>query len=441
MARGGIYDQLAGGFARYSVDAEWVVPHFEKMLYDNALLLRVYLHWWRRTGSPLAKRIARETADFLLRDLRTPDGGFASALDADTDGVEGLTYRWTVSQIREVLGDADTPRALAVFGIDEDAADPEGEVLRLVDDPEHPEGQDDREWLASARARLLAARALRPQPGRDDIVVMRDTALAATALAEAGAALGRPEWIEAASVAVDRLTAVHRVAGEWRHSSFADVAGPAPATLADLGCLAAAGLAVYQATGAPGHLAAALAVLDGLPERFAAADGGWFDAMGEGAEGPAIIRPRDPADGAAPSGAAAVTDALVTAFALSGSPSYRDLAADSLAAVTAVILRYPRSGGWHLAAAEALEAGPLQVAIVLPGGAGHDSFAGDPMVAAARRATPGGAVIDVGNPDEPGRPLLADRAVVGGVATAYVCRGFVCGAPVTDPVALLSALR
>ncbi len=123
-------------------------------------------------------------------------------------------------------------------------------------------------------------------------------------------------------MAVDRLTAVHRVAGEWRHSSFADVAGPAPATLADLGCLAAAGLAVYQATGAPGHLAAALAVLDGLPERFAAADGGWFDAMGEGAEGPAIIRPRDPADGAAPSGAAAVTDALVTAFALSGSPLY-----------------------------------------------------------------------------------------------------------------------
>ena len=95
MARGGIYDQLAGGFARYSVDAGWVVPHFEKMLYDNALLLRVYLHWWRRTGSALAERIARETADFLLRDLQTPDGGFASALDADTDGVEGLTYVWT----------------------------------------------------------------------------------------------------------------------------------------------------------------------------------------------------------------------------------------------------------------------------------------------------------------------------------------------------------
>jgi uncharacterized protein YyaL (SSP411 family) len=449
MARGGIYDQLGGGFARYSVDARWHVPHFEKMLSDNALLLRLYGHHARLTGSPLSARITDEIGDFLLGAMRTDDMMFAVALDADTRGVEGLTYRWTVAEIREILG-GDAGLALSIFGINDDAPDPEGEVLRLGQDP------DDPEWFGSVRERLLAVRNRRPQPVRDDIVSMRDTALAATALAEVGSAAGRSVWVDAADRAVGRLFEVHRVAGRWRHSSYHGAPGPSPATLADLACLAGAGFAVYQATGSVQRLESALALLDEVTSRFRASDGGWYDDSaptavvaletdsrvdaGDAVDGgPAIVRPRDPADGAAPSGASAVTDALVTAFALTGDPSYRVVAEESLAAVTAVILRYPRSGGWHLAAAEALAAGPLQIAITVSRG-DVDTIL-DPLVARARRCAPGGAVIDVGLADAPGRPLLADRPTIGDATTAYVCRGFVCDAPVRDVAALQAALR
>jgi uncharacterized protein YyaL (SSP411 family) len=457
MARGGIYDQLAGGFARYSVDAHWHVPHFEKMLSDNALLLRLAAHHARLTGSARSARITDEVGRFLLSTMRTGDGLFAVALDADTDGVEGLTYRWSVEEIRRVLGADDGSRALALFGVDEGAPDPEGEVLRLAIE------SDDPAWYASVRARLLAARDRRPQPGRDDIVVMRDTALAATALAEAGAAFGRPEWVAAAVTAIGRLARIHGGPDGWRHSSLGGVPGPSPATLADLGCLAAAELAAYQATGEVSLLDSALATITEAGERFRADDGGWFDGSGEATGGPAIVRPRDPADGAAPSGASAITDALVTAFALTGDPSYRATAEASLSAVAAVILRFPRSAGWHLAAAEALTAGPLQIAVSLttdgragPANAGPANAgpvadgafqvrgdrapaAADPLLAAARWSAPGGSVVDAGLPDAPGRPLLAGRPAFG-AATAYVCRGFVCDAPITDPDALRAAL-
>ena len=157
MARGGMYDQLAGGFARYSVDQHWVVPHFEKMLYDNALLLRVYVHWWRATGSPFARRIALETGDFQLRDLRTPEGGFASALDADTDGVEGLTYAWTPAQLIEALGPHDGQWAAGQLEVTAAGTFEHGaSVLQRLREP------DDLERYERVRSALLAARSKRP---------------------------------------------------------------------------------------------------------------------------------------------------------------------------------------------------------------------------------------------------------------------------------------
>ena len=214
MARGGMYDQLAGGFARYSVDAEWVVPHFEKMLYDNALLLRAYLHWWRATGDELALRTVRGIAEFLLTDLRTPQGGFASALDADTDGEEGLTYVWTPAQLVEVLGAEDGAWASALLAVTTAGTFEHGSsVLQLHRDPE------DRDRWDGVRRRLLAARAEREQPGRDDKVVAAWNGLAIAGLAEAGELLDEPTWIVAATEAAEESLA-SLVASVAQHPRF-----------------------------------------------------------------------------------------------------------------------------------------------------------------------------------------------------------------------------
>jgi uncharacterized protein YyaL (SSP411 family) len=220
MARGGIYDQLAGGFARYSVDGQWVVPHFEKMLYDNALLVRVYLHLFRATGSPAARRVATDTADFLLADLRTPQGGFASALDADTDGVEGLTYVWTPGQLRDVLADEDGAWVAELLEVTPAGTFEGGaSTLQMPRDP-----TDVPRWLR-VRARLLAARHARPQPARDDKVVAAWNGLAIAALAECGALLDRPDYVQAAVTAADLLLDLHLVDGRLRRTSRAGIVG------------------------------------------------------------------------------------------------------------------------------------------------------------------------------------------------------------------------
>lgn len=212
MARGGIYDQLGGGFARYSVDREWVIPHFEKMLYDNALLCRVYAHLWRATGSDLARRVALETADFMVRELRTDQGGFASALDADSEDpltgehVEGAYYAWTPAQLREALGEADGDLAALCFGVTEEGTFEHGtSVLQLPQDG--PSVEADR--LAGIKERLLAARGRRPAPGRDDKIVAAWNGLAIAALAECGAYFERPDLVERATEAADLLVRVH----------------------------------------------------------------------------------------------------------------------------------------------------------------------------------------------------------------------------------------
>ncbi len=220
MARSGMYDQLAGGFARYAVDAGWVVPHFEKMLYDNAQLARVYLHWWRLTGEPTGARIALETCDWMVAALGTAHGGFASSLDADTPlrdadgavhGVEGYTYVWTPAQLLDVLGPEDSAWAAALLRVTPQGTFEHGRsTLQLGGDVLADPVQAQR-W-EEVRARLLAARDRRPQPGRDDKVVAAWNGLAIAALAETGALLGRPDLVEAATRAADLLLAVHLVA-------------------------------------------------------------------------------------------------------------------------------------------------------------------------------------------------------------------------------------
>ncbi len=426
MARGGIHDQLAGGFARYSVDAAWVVPHFEKMLYDNAQLARVYAHAWRLTGDPLCARVALETADFMVRDLGTPVG-LASSLDADTAGVEGLTYVWTPAELREVLGEADGVRAAGLLDVTDAGTFEHGaSTLQLRKDP------DDPAWWADVRSRLLAARGRRPQPGRDDKVVAGWNGLAIAALADVGTLLDRPDLVAEAARIADSLLRVHLVDGRLRRVSRDGRAGSAPGQLDDHGDLAEGLLALFQATGDPRRLEAAGGLLDLAVRHFRSGTGEWFDSPDDGER--LFQRPRTTTDNAEPSGIAAIAGALLTHSALTGSTGQRDLADEALAAMSPVASTDPRFAGWALAVAEAAAAGPLQVAVVGSGPAADD------LVRITRRSPSPGLVLASGRPDAAGVPLLAGRPLVGDAPTAYVCREFVCDLPTTSAADLRERL-
>ena len=344
MARGGMYDQLAGGFARYSVDAGWVVPHFEKMLYDNAQLLRVYLHLWRATGSPLAERVSRQTADFLLRDLGTVEGGFASALDADAAAVEGLTYVWTRQQLVEVLGEDDGPRAAALLEVTSSGTFEHGlSTMQLRTDP------DDAWWWDGIRGRLLAARDLRPQPARDDKVVSGWNGLAIAALSEAGVMLEDPTYLDAAQRCAQFVVDVHMVDGRLRRASRRGVVGAAMGVADDYGDLAEGVLALHQATGSARWLATAGDLLDSALTHFNDGQGGFFDTADDGEQ--LFARPRSAADNAEPSGQAALSGALLTYSALTGSRRHREAADAGVAAAAGLADRDPRFTGWTLAVA------------------------------------------------------------------------------------------
>jgi uncharacterized protein YyaL (SSP411 family) len=429
MARGGIYDQLAGGFARYSVDEQWVVPHFEKMLYDNAQLLRCYAHLARRTGDPLALRVASETAAFLLRDLRTHEGGFASALDADTEGEEGLTYVWTPDELIDVLGFDDGVWAAGLFAVSSAGTFEHGtSVLQLPEDPDDPE-----RW-ERVRAALLAARGLRPQPARDDKVVTAWNGLAITALAEGGAALGRADWVAAAAEAAGFLVRAHLIDGRLRRASLGGAVGDADGVLEDYAGVAMGLLALFQATGERQWLDQGQDLVDLALRHFADASspGSWFDTADDAEV--LVTRPRDPLDGATPSGASQLAEALLTAAHLA-EPAYAsryvDAAVQTLGRAAVLLLRAPRSAGHWLAVAEALVAGPIQVAVSGEGPEG-------PLAQAARAAAPGGSIVVAGDVDS--SALLADRPTVNGLPAAYVCRGYACDLPVTSVDALREAL-
>ncbi len=428
MARGGIYDQLAGGFARYSVDASWVVPHFEKMLYDNALLLRAYAHWARRTGNPLARRIAFETARFMIDEL-SADGMFISSLDADADGTEGLTYAWTPAQLTEVLGVDDGAWAAALFGVTEAGTFEHGSsVLQLQADPDDPARFD------RVRTALLAARSTRPQPGRDDKVVTAWNGWAITGLAETAVALGESELLDAATQCASKMLDLHIVDGRLRRASLGGQVGDSAAILEDHATLATGLLTLHQITGDARWLDAATGLLDVVLEHFADPDkpGRWFDTADDAEQ--LLVRPADPLDGATPSGASSIAEALLTAANLVPAPRadrYATAAAETLSTATPVLAKLPRSGGHWLAVAEAAVRGPIQIAVAT-------TSSGSALLTAARELAPGGAVVVGGavNSSE----LLIDRDRIADADAAYVCRGRVCDLPVTSAGELASAL-
>ncbi|MFJ3926595.1 thioredoxin domain-containing protein [Streptomyces sp. NPDC090022] len=449
MARSSLYDQVGGGFHRYVLTPPGggtLVPHFEKMLYDNALLCRVYAHLWRVTGSDLARRVALETADFMVRELRTGEGGFASALDADSadpatgEHAEGAYYVWTPAQLREVLGEADGALAAAYFGVTEEGTFEHGaSVLQLPQEGPVVDGAR----MAGIRERLLSARAGRPAPGRDDKVVAAWNGLAIAALAECGAYFERPDLIERATEAADLLVRVHfdAAAGRARldRTSKDGRSGAHAGVLEDYGDVAEGFLALAAVTGEGVWLEFAGLLTDLILDRFTAPDGTLYDTAHDAEQ--LIRRPQDPTDNAAPSGWTAAAGALLSYAAHTGSQAHRTAAERALGVVHALGPRAPRFIGHGLAVAEALIDGPREVAVV-----GHPE---DPATAALHRTallgTAPGAVVAVGRAPSadagaPEFPLLHERTLVRDLPTAYVCRHFVCARPTTDLVELAGQL-
>jgi uncharacterized protein len=448
MARGGMYDQLGGGFARYSVDASWTVPHFEKMLYDNALLAGVYTHLWRRTGqrrgrdgAPLARRVAEETCEFMLRELRTPEGGLAASLDADSDGSEGTFYVWTPAQLHEALGADDGDFAIAAFSVTEEGTFEHGtSVLQRLAEP------DERERFDRIRGVLLATRDGRTRPARDDKVVAAWNGIAIGALAEAGVLFDRADFLSAAKEAAELLATVHYLApkesspvvGTARilRTSRDGVAGTSAGLLEDYACVAAGLLKLSGVTGEDRWATVAGELLGTILTAFADGKGGFYDTADDGER--LIFRPSDPTDNATPSGTFAAADALLSYAALTGEARFRDAAVAALAVLPPIAAKYPRAGGMGLAVAEALLSGPAEIAIVGPD---DDPRTAD-LLRAGLHVAPPGAVFALGTgTGDSNIPLLADRPLVSGGPAAYVCRNFTCQAPVTTPAAVRETLR
>jgi uncharacterized protein YyaL (SSP411 family) len=447
MADGGLRDQLGGGFHRYSTDTHWLVPHFEQMLYDNAQLARVYIHAWSLTGDARYLEVATGTLDYMIRALTTDDGAFAASQDADTDGIEGLTFTWRAPEIREVLGDTAEVFAAAYGVIDEGNWEGVTILSRVATDEDLAVRfglavNAVATELADARARLLSRRDQRPQPARDDKALAAWNGLAIAAFADAAAALAvtdpdaavryRVAAERAATAIVDGLLAPD---GSLRRS-WKDDRAVGSGVLEDYTHLADGLLALYEATFDERWFATVRALMDRVLARFGDPAGGFFDT-GDDHER-LVTRPKDVQDNAVPSGNAMAARVLLRLAAWTGVGGYRDAANRAMRPVVPFVARYPTGFAQWLGAMDLALAPVAEVAIV--------GAPGDPATAALLAETrrgfrPNQVVAVAADAAASAIPLLADRVAIDGRPTAYVCREFVCRLPVNDAAALRGQLE
>jgi uncharacterized protein YyaL (SSP411 family) len=443
MAAGGIYDQIGGGFHRYATDAIWLVPHFEKMLYDNALLAPVYLHAWQVTGDDGYRRVCEETLDYVLREMTDPLGGFYSTQDADSEGVEGKFYVWTPAGLRAALGEDDAEIAERAWGVTHQGNFEGANILH------REEGVDEvaaalgvsvervREALARARKKLYEARARRVWPGRDDKVLAAWNGFMLRAMAEAGRILGRADYRDAArknaGFILAHLVRDGRLLRTWRGGQ-----AKIEAYLDDHAALVNGLLSLYEATGDAHYFIEARRWADALLERFwSDAAGGFFDTAHDAET--LIGRPRELTDNATPSGTSLATEGLLRLAALAGDDRYREVAARVLVPLAPAMARQPSAFGHLLCALDDLVGPFYEVAIV----SGEDAAGKEAMLQALATRHRPRLALAVGSGEagiEDAIPLLAGREASGGKATAYVCRRFVCQRPVTDAQALEAQL-
>ncbi len=440
MARGGIYDQLGGGFSRYSVDAEWLVPHFEKMLYDNAQLLQLYLDAWRITGKPRYRQVALETADWLLREMQHPQGGFFSALDADSEGEEGAFYVWRDENLNQVLSADDADLARLHFGVTPGGNFEGNTVLSVVrsvpelatalDRPEEAVQRD----VDRVRRIMLAARNERVRPGTDTKVIVGWNGLAIGTLAEAGSALDRPDYIQAAENAANRILRVGRHDGD-RLARLVGEDGPVgDGLLEDYAFLAHGLLQLHAATGDPQWLREARRLADEVLAHFSAESGFWDTADYHER---LVIRPRDIQDGATPSGNSMMLDVLLQLHDLTLDERYLVPVVPMLDQLSAAMGEHPAAFGNLLAVLERHLADHRQ--LVLAGGADAAELA-----TVVQRQFEPFLTVAWASPefDSATWPVLADRALPPGVsAAAFLCQGMTCLPPIVDPATLIATLN
>ncbi|HET9736973.1 MAG TPA: thioredoxin domain-containing protein [Solirubrobacteraceae bacterium] len=421
MATGGMYDQVGGGFARYSVDPRWIVPHFEKMLYDNALLARAYLHAFQVSGEPFFERVARETLDWALRELRQEEGGFASALDADSEGVEGRFYVWRLDDVRAALSPDLADAAIEHFGMTE-AGNFEGANIpvRATPDPLR---------LADIKAGLLAAREQRVRPGLDDKRLTAWNALMISALADAGAVLGEPRYLDAARAAAEFIGRELRGPDGRLLRTYNRGTARLNAYLEDHAFLLEALLTLYEATFEPRWFAEAVRLADEILDRFADPERGGFFSTAADHE-PLIARRKELEDAPIPSGSSAAAFGLLRLARLTGEARYEEAALGVIRLLHTLAPQHPSAFGHLLQAIDFHLAEVREVALV-----GPDR---EPLERVVREAFRPHVVLAGGEPD--GVPLLEGRSPVDGRAAAYVCERFTCLRPVTEPDELRALL-
>ncbi|MBI4770335.1 MAG: thioredoxin domain-containing protein, partial [Chloroflexi bacterium] len=436
MARGGMYDQVGGGFHRYSVDASWLVPHFEKMLYDNSQLARAYLHAWGATGDPEFRRVCEEILDYVAREMTDPQGGFYATQDADSEGEEGKFFLWTPAELRPALGTQDAEFAIQAYGVTERGNFEGKNILHRpagVDALARQTGLPVEEFnarLSTLRSTLYAARSTRTHPGLDDKVLAGWNGLMLAAFAEAARAFGRDDYrgiaVRNAGFVLGQMrTPAGRLHRSWRHGK-----ARLNAYLEDYSYLIEGLLCLYETSFDPRWYRGAVELAEAMLAHFAAPDGGFYDTSDD--HEALVTRPRDLQDNATPSGNAMAATALLRLAALSGEGRYARAAEDALRLAVSALPRHPTAFAQWLVALTFYLGSPVEIAIVGEPGA-EDTRA---LLAEAARGFRPFQVLAVAPDGSSPVPLLAGRSRVAGKATAYVCQNFACRLPVTDPAAL-----
>jgi hypothetical protein len=427
MAEGGIYDQLGGGFHRYSVDERWLVPHFEKMLYDNALLARAYLDAWRRTANPFFARIAAETVQFVAREMTSPEGGFYSSLDADSAGEEGLFYVWTPAELRQALGDAKASETAAAYDVTEEGNFEGRSIL-------HPLGDASPEILDGVRGQLMAARSKRIRPHRDEKVLAGWNGLMLRALAEAALALNRADLQELAT-RNGRFLLEKMRKGRRMLRSYKDGRATLPGYLEDQAAVIVGLLGLYNLSLDPSWLHPIRELTEEmLAAFFDEKSNAFFDTASD--HEALVVRPQDITDNAVPSGTSLAVEVLLRAGALLGETLWVERGRATLERLAPTAVRNPVAFGHLLCCLDFELARPIELAIIGPTPAAREPF----INVVRRRYLPNLVLAGGSGQGEPEIPLIHDRGAIDGRPTAYMCEAFVCQAPSTDPARLATQL-